>query len=115
MPDLTMTRGARYAAIGLLFLTLVVGAGNLWATYDQVGAVRAASARAAHATATVTQLCEAGNEARAEQAGLWDYIIKISGPPPDAAARARLAEFERHLRQVFAPRNCHALTTRSTP
>jgi hypothetical protein len=32
--DLTITRGARLAAIGLLILTLLTGAGNLWASLD---------------------------------------------------------------------------------
>lgn len=108
MPDLTMTKGARWAAIGLLGLTLIVGGGNLWATYDQVSAVRAATARAGHAAATVTQLCQAGNEARAQQTGLWNYIIHLSAPPRTPVQRARVAQFERHLHQVFAPRNCQA-------
>ncbi len=42
MPDLTMTRGARWAAIGLLLLTLIVGGANLLATYLQVHTVRGA-------------------------------------------------------------------------
>lgn len=42
MADLTMTRGARYAALGLLLLTLLTGGANLLATYLQVGTVRAA-------------------------------------------------------------------------
>lgn len=42
MADLTMTRGARWAAIGLLLLTLIVGGANLLATYLQVRTVRSA-------------------------------------------------------------------------
>jgi hypothetical protein len=42
MPDLTMTRGARLAAIGLLILVLIMGGANLLATYLQVHTVRAA-------------------------------------------------------------------------
>lgn len=38
MPDLTTTRRARLAALGLLLLTLVVGGANLVATYQQVHA-----------------------------------------------------------------------------
>lgn len=49
--DLTMTRGARLAAIGLLILTVIIGAGNLWATHDQVGTVRAVAATSARAAA----------------------------------------------------------------
>lgn len=109
MPDLTMTRGARWASAGLLILTLMVGAGNLWATYDQVGAVRNATARAAHASATVAQLCQAGNEFRAEQAGLWEYILHLSGPPKTARQKHIDAVFVHHLTVVFRPRNCRAL------
>lgn len=42
MADLTMTRGARWAAIGLLILTLITGGANLLATYLEVSAVRGA-------------------------------------------------------------------------
>lgn len=38
MADLTMSRGARWAAVGLLLLTLVVGGANLAATYEVVHA-----------------------------------------------------------------------------
>lgn len=109
MAETTLDRNVRRAAAGLLAATLVVGGGNLWATYDQVGNVRAADARAARATATVTELCQSGNQARAETVGLWDYIIRLSPPPKTAQQRAVLAEFERHLRAVFAPHDCAAL------
>jgi hypothetical protein len=38
MADLTITRGARLAAAGLLILTLITGAGNLLASYLDVQA-----------------------------------------------------------------------------
>lgn len=38
MADLTITKGARLAAVGLLILTLIVGAGNLLAAYLEVQA-----------------------------------------------------------------------------
>ena len=110
--DLTITPGARLATVGLLILTLLAGGGNLWATYGQVGAVRAAEARAARAAATVTQLCETGNEFRAQQASLWDYVIHLSKPPQTAAQRAVVARFEHYLHLVTAPRNCRALLAR---
>lgn len=95
-----MTRGAAYAMVFLFVLSFLLAGGSYWL------AVRNA--------ATVEQLCEAGNEARAEQIANWDYIIKLSGPPPTAHGRAVLAEFEHHLRAEFAPRNCSApLKTRS--
>ncbi|HEV2376226.1 MAG TPA: hypothetical protein VGS19_29160 [Streptosporangiaceae bacterium] len=50
MPDLTMTRGARYAAVGLLLLTLLTGGANLVATYLQVQAVRHTVQAVGHAS-----------------------------------------------------------------
>lgn len=44
MTDLTITRGARRAAIGLLILTLLVGAGNLWASWNEERGTRHAAA-----------------------------------------------------------------------
>jgi hypothetical protein len=39
---MAMSRGARYAAVALLLLTLIVGAANLLATFGEVGALRSA-------------------------------------------------------------------------
>jgi len=44
MADLTTTRSARLAAAGLLILTLLVGAGNLWASWDETRSVQHAAA-----------------------------------------------------------------------
>jgi hypothetical protein len=58
------------------------------------------------------QLCQAGNESRAQQVTLWTHLIEISAPPPhetaaQKAARAKLiAGFLAYVRQVFAPRDC---------
>ena len=112
MHDLTMTRGARWAATGLLILTLVVGGGNLWATYDQVGSVRAAEAASARSAASIVQLCQAGNVARAQQLQLWEHLVAIAVPPPHETRgqmRRRLATtqaFLVYVGKVFAPRNC---------
>lgn len=40
-----ISAGARRAAVALLFLVLLVGGGNLWATYAQVHAYKASQAR----------------------------------------------------------------------
>lgn len=120
MTDVKITRGARRAVIWLLALVLVVGAGNLVATYLQVKPLRQASQkasaasqkaavaaeRAAAAEAAQVAACQAGNTVRAEQVDLWTFIIRISKPPKTADERQVLAEFEHHLRVVFAPRNC---------
>ena len=75
-----------------------------------VGAVSVhATQTASHASSAQLALCKSGNEARAQQIGLWDYLIKLSPPPPTAQARERLAKFEHHLNVIFAPRNCSHL------
>jgi hypothetical protein len=105
-------RLARFATPGLLALVLLVGGGNLWATYDQVGTVRAAEAASARNAASVAQLCQAGNASRAQQITLWDHFAAISKPPPhqtaaQAAARQKsVAAILAYIRRVFAPRDC---------
>jgi hypothetical protein len=47
LTDITITRGARLAALGLLFLTLVVGGGNLWASFQINHSAQASRQRAA--------------------------------------------------------------------
>lgn len=44
MDDLTISRGAKRAAIGLLILVLLVGGGNLWASWDETRGVQRAAA-----------------------------------------------------------------------
>ena len=83
---------------GAIYLTCLVLAGTGASYYLAI-----------HNAASVTQLCQAGNEARAQQIGLWNYLIHLSGPPKTAEGRAVLARFEQHLRVVFRPRNCGAL------
>ena len=83
---------------GAIYLTALVLAGTGASYYLAI-----------HNAASVTQLCQAGNEARAEQVGLWEYLIHLSRPPKTAEGRAVLARFEQHLRAVFRPRNCGAL------
>ena len=67
-----------------------------------------------HNAATTAQLCQAGNEARAQQIGLWEYILSLSHPPPGetpaqrAQRTAVLAKFDAHLHRVFAARDCAA-------
>jgi hypothetical protein len=62
--------------------------------------------------ASVVQLCQAGNESRAQQVTLWTHLIAISRPPPhETAAQKRqretlIREFLGYVRTVFAKRNC---------
>jgi hypothetical protein len=51
-------------------------------------------------------LCLSGNAARAQQVSLWNYILSISQQPTTPAERERIAKFQAHLQQLFAPRDC---------
>lgn len=96
-------------AVYLTFVMLALAAASYWLSAN-------AAHRATAATASTLQLCQLGNEARAQQIHLWDFIIHLSkGPPHETAAeraqRARnLAAFEAYLHHVFAPRHCGAIT-----
>jgi hypothetical protein len=100
-----MTRGARYAAVFLFLFSLALAGANLLFTSTLVH-------RAAAASASVTQLCESGNEFRAQQVQLWMYLITISPPPPHetAAQRAQRREtvrvFTAYIHRVFQQRDC---------
>ena len=59
-----------------------------------------------HEAASNANLCRSGNVSRVQQVQLWDYILKLSPPPKDAAGQARVADFRHHLDAIFAPRNC---------
>ena len=105
MSDPHMTRNALYAVVFLFFLTLAIGTANLLFTSVLVNRVDVTKA-------SVIQLCQSGNDARAQQVQLWEFVIHISKPPPHEtpahrAQRERtVAQFVTHLHQVFAPRNC---------
>lgn len=100
-----MTPGAVRAVLMLFIVTLVLFAVNVVFTAHEVN-------RAAAASASVVQLCQAGNEQRAQQVSLWDHLVLISRPPAHetrAAARARLAvtrAFVAYVHKAFAPQNC---------
>ena len=101
-----VTWGRRHwGAVYLTALVLIVGAGSYTLS-------TAAVHRANRAAATVTQLCMSGNEFRAEQIGLWEYVIRVSKPPAHETPAARehrlavVAAFDAHLHQVFKPRDC---------
>lgn len=102
-----MTRGARYSVVFLTLLTFLL-AGTAY--HLSVSAVQGSIA----SRATVIQLCQAGNEFRAQQVTLWTHLVAISAPPPHqtpAQRRARqafISAFLAYVRQVFAPRNCSA-------
>lgn len=100
-----MTPGARHAAVFLFILSLFLAAGNFLFTSNLVH-------RSAAATASVTQLCQSGNEFRAEQVQLWEFLISVSRPPPHETPAMKTQRekvtrlFVAHIHQVFKPRDC---------
>lgn len=99
-------RAARYSVLFLFLFALALGGLNLLFT-------SAAVHRVAQNAATITQLCESGNEFRAQQIHLWTFVVKLSPPPPhqtsaEAARREHvITVFLAYLNHVFAPRPCH--------
>ena len=101
----TVSQGTARAFVMLALLALVLSAAS------GVIAVRAVQGEI-RTKASVVQLCQAGNDARAQQRTLWEHLIAISVPPahqtPEQEARRAkvIASFLAYVRQVFAPRDC---------
>lgn len=110
-----MTSGAKRAFITLLVISFAIGGANLLFTARQVNDVRVAEQASARSAASIVQLCQLGNESRAQQDALWDHLLTIAQPPPHetpAQKRHRLAmtrAFAAYVHRVFAPRDCHKL------
>jgi len=105
-------------AAALTAIFLMLGGSVAGSYFLSVSAVR----RATSNTASITQLCRAGNEARAQQVQLWAHLVTLSVPPPRETAEARArrehlaAGFLAYVKQVFASRDCAAITDpRSSP
>lgn len=100
-----MTRGAARAVVFLFILAFLLSAATFWLS------VRAVQGEIAN-RATTAQLCQSGNDSRAQQVTLWTHLIAISAPPPgQTAAQAKqrdatIRSFLDYVRQVFAPRDC---------
>ncbi len=107
-----MTSGAKRAFLTLLVISFALAGANLEFTAREVNGVRTAEATAARSVASVVQLCQLGNESRAQQVTLWEHLVTISKPPPHETAaqrRERLATirvFIAYVQRVFAPRDC---------
>jgi hypothetical protein len=99
--------GSGRAFVYLAVLTFLLAGGSFWLS------VRTVQGQVAN-RASVVQLCQAGNDSRAQQVTLWTHLVAISAPPPHetAAQRAvrevRVRQFLGYVRQVFAPRDCTA-------
>ncbi len=77
----------------------------------------AASAAASAAAATGAEQalhsaqvsgCESGNQSRAGELAVWDYLLKAS-KPTSAKQAAQLAAFDQFLKATFAPRDCQQM------
>jgi len=104
-PFRPISSGAAQAFVVLSVVTLLLaGAAYFFSTRAVQGEIRS--------RASVVQLCQAGNDSRAQQVTLWTHLVAISAPPPhETAAQRRQREaltrqFLAYVRKVFAPRNC---------
>ena len=101
----TVSQGTARAFVFLALFAVIVAGVSSWL------AVRAVQGEIT-SRASVVQLCQSGNAARAQQAALWTHIIGISVPPPHQTAAQKtqrvktIAAFLAYVRQVFAPRDC---------
>lgn len=94
------------AAVVVLIAVMFAVAGSAYLLSSRAARAQIAS------RATVVQLCEAGNDFRARQVGLWVHLVTISRPPSHETAAQRqqrledTAAFLAYVRQVFSPRKC---------
>ena len=101
----TVSQGTARAFTVLAVVAVLVAGASSWL------AVRAVQGQI-QSRASVEQLCQAGNDSRAQQVTLWTHLVQISTPPPHetAAQKAQRAKtitaFLRYVRHVFAARNC---------
>lgn len=100
----TIRRGKVIVIALALVIVAVAGLGAGVA----VLAVQAGDA-SAQAKANVGQLCQAGNVSRGEAYGNWVYALDHLGLGATPAGRKFEADFEAHLRKVYAPRDCSRL------
>ena len=105
--DPGMPRAVRYAFVFVSVLTLLLaGASYFFATRAVRGEIAS--------RASVVQLCQAGNDSRAQQVTLWTHLVQMNAPPPHETAaqkqkrQALTRKFLAYIRQVFAPRDCTA-------
>jgi hypothetical protein len=98
-----ITNGARRAALGLLVLVLIVGGGNLWATYSAVHSAQAAQKR---------EQAAQEQQGRRELAALCTTFARLTAlkPPPGSAtanpSRAYLQEQHATLAEVSTDLGC---------
>jgi hypothetical protein len=107
LPFRPISTGAARAVVVLFILAFLLSGASWWLSVRAVqGEVKS--------RASVVQLCQAGNESRAQQVTLWTHLIAISQPPPHETAAQRekrqalVREFLGYVRQIFKARDCAA-------
>jgi len=106
MNNFLHTRPATRVVLALAAIALLI-AGGLVSEYFLFGVASTASQIAQVAQQDQRALCESGNTARAQQIGLWQYVIGLSSPPKTPQQKQNIALFEAYLKTVFKPRNCN--------
>jgi hypothetical protein len=70
-------------------------------------ATNQANSKANEAHSQQIATCRSGNEARAVNIQLWDYIFSVKPVTPRTAAQeGQIAEFKKYVHRAFAPRDC---------
>lgn len=102
-----ITPGAARAVVTLFVLSFLLAGASFWLSVRTVqGQITS--------RASVTQLCQAGNESRAQQVTLWTHLVAMNVPPPHETPaqkqkrQALTREFLAYVRTIFAPRDCTA-------
>ncbi len=105
LPFRPISRGAARAVVVLFVLAFVLAGSSFWLSVRTVqGQIRS--------RASIVQLCQAGNESRAQQVTLWTHLVAISRPPPHETAaqkqqrQATVRVFLQFVRKVFKARDC---------
>lgn len=94
-----------------VLLTVVVAVFAVQA-HDATTSATAAKATAAAVHQSNVSACQAGNDARTQQAKLWEFVESLIRPPAHANPqklredKAVIAALELHVRETFQPRNC---------
>ena len=103
----TVSQRTARAFVFLVVLSFLVAGASSWF------AVRAVQGEIA-SRASVVQLCQSGNDSRAQQITLWTHLAAISTPPPHetpAQEQRRLALVRQllgYVRKIFQARDCTA-------
>jgi hypothetical protein len=88
----------------LLIAVALIAIQSSNASEDAKEATSASAQNRQNARAT----CESGNEARALQVQLWNYVLDLSSNRPNMTVgqRQQIAQFRLYLARTFAPRDC---------